>query len=278
MINKPQIMNSFSFKALVCSFTFYMLLSSELISQSCNNLKAENIETGFDWGASFNVNVSVERHRFSVFRPNKTEIRYRKDGTSTWTNRSAAGRLTSYWPSIEYSYDCLIQFLLPADGSLYEMQARLDCDTEGTGNWVNKNFRMPCSADRTDDLEFVEGNVITIEDDYADEGWLSDDEGRTFFRKVNFQNGKVVFSDLAENYPYQYKQRIRCDNQSWSNFSNTAETISECNKPRNNEISFNLKQMDSRLEVTCAKPATLFEFKYKRKGNSLWYSSNEISR
>lgn len=278
MINKPQIMNSFSFKALVCSFTIYMLLSSELISQSCNNLKAENIETSFDWGASFNVNVSVERHRFSVFRPNKTEIRYRKDGTSTWTNRSAAGRLTSYWPSIEYSYDCLIQFLLPADGSLYEMQARLDCDTEGTGNWVNKNFRMPCSADRTDDLEFVEGNVITIEDDYADEGWLSDDEGRTFFRKVNFQNGKVVFSDLAENYPYQYKQRIRCDNQSWSNFSNTAETISECNKPRNNEISFNLKQMDSRLEVTCAKPATLFEFKYKRKGNSLWYSSNEISR
>ena len=23
-----------------------------------------------------------------------------------------------------------------------------------------------------------------------------------------FSNGKVVFSDLAENYPYQYKQRI----------------------------------------------------------------------
>lgn len=271
-------MASFYNKILLCLASFFLLALDELKSQSCNNLQTSNIETGFDWGASFGVNVSVERHRYSVLRPRMTDIRYRKDGTSNWTNRSAVGRLVSNWPVIEYTYDCLIQFELPPDGSLYEMQARLDCDVEGTGNWVNKNFRMPCAPDRTNDLEQVDGNTIIIEDDYADEGWLSDDEGRTFFRKVNYQNGQVVFADLSENYNYQFKQRIRCDDQSWSNFSPTVTVKTECYKPRNNELSFNLRQMDSRIQIVCAKPATLFEFKYRKKPNGQWETSSEINR
>jgi hypothetical protein len=272
------IMNPFKIYTALSVIGILFFNRSVLKSQSCNNLRSENIEVGFDWGASYGVNVSIERHRFSLLRPRMTDIRYRKDGTSTWTNRSLVGRLVSNLPSIEYSYDCLFQFTLPADGSLYEMQARLDCDVEGTGNWINKNFRMPCTADRTDDFEDVDGNTITIEDDFADEGWLSDDEGRTFFRKVNFQNGRIVFADLAENYTYQFKQRIRCDDQSWSNFSSTVNVQTECYKPRNNEISFNLRQMDSRIQIVCAKPASMFEFKYRKKPNGLWESSGEIAR
>lgn len=98
------------------------------------------------------------------------------------------------------------------------------------------------------------------------------------FRKVNYQNGQVVFADLSENYNYQFKQRIRCDDQSWSNFSPTVTVKTECYKPRNNELSFNLRQMDSRIQIVCAKPATLFEFKYRKKPNGQWETSSEINR
>lgn len=276
-----------SYKFLSNLFFVFCLTNAVTLtvkSQDCNDLKTENVKIIVRSGST---SVQIDRQRVQVLPlldfADEAEVRYRELGNSNWIN--ASGNYSYFTvpflpfpPTVIYVFDADFNLNTEFGGIRYEMQSRIHCSVSGWGPWLTKNFNSYCGSD---DLENqpsdIDAEQLIYQDPHAEEGRLSEDEGRSFFKIKNYQNQELKFQDLKPNTSYWFKCRALCDNGDWTSFTPLVRVKTHCNKPNLNDIHIYSENMGTRFGISCTRSASRYEFRMRRKGNSNWTGSGMIN-
>lgn len=262
---------------------FYLVSGVLLFSQDCNDLKPENLNLRI---GPESTTLSIDRDRVQVLPlldfANEAEVRYREFGSSNWISASGSYNNLSvpflpFPPSVLHIFNGDFTLDPKFGGIRYEMQTRLRCSVSDWGDWITLNFNSYCGSEGLENQpDDIDAEQLLYRDPNAEQGRLSEDEGRSFFKTGNYQNQELRFQNLKPNTEYWFKCRARCESGEWTSYTPLARVKTHCRKPASGDLHIFSQNMGTRMGVSCARNAEQYEFRMRAKGTSNWISSGMI--